>query len=534
MAKFTQTERNGLFELTDEARTELASSKYYNEDLAPTSVAQRTWTTYNITMLWVGMSICVPSLTLATSLVQLGVNPWLAVLNVALGNLIILIPIQLNSQIGCKYGIPFPGFARLTFGNRGAQIPALSRAIVACGWTSVQCWVGGGAVAALIGCFASGFNNPNWMINLPTWTGMVQASCPTFIGYIIFLIFIAWVAYNGMENIKWVQNIGGPVLIILMIALCIWSVKLAGEAGSSVGQVMSTKSSISGGEFAVTYMVGLMGNIAFWATMALNIPDFSRYARSQKDQFAGQLIGMPIPMAFCAFVGALYAQSAIVFNEAKGLAEGDIGYYNPYDVVSVLYNIPSKIIVFIVSIGVVMATVTTCAAANIVAPANGFSNLMPRKISYKKGVIITILLAFFVLQAWWIYGGAVNFFGWLNVYGTILAPLAAIFIADYFFVKQRRIDVAGLFADEGGRYWYSGGVNVAAMIAWIASFILPVIAVIGGANLTGGFWTFMNCTNYVTAFVIGFVVYILLMKSPGFAKDSFVSEEDHEALTQRG
>ena len=176
-----------------------------------------------------------------------------------------------------------------------------------------------------------------------------------------------------------------------------------------------------------------------------------------------------------------------------------------------------------------MATVTTCAAANIVAPANGFSNLMPRKISYKKGVIITILLAFFVLQAWWIYGGAVNFFGWLNVYGTILAPLAAIFIADYFFV-----DVAGLFADEGGRYWYSGGVNVAAMIAWIASFILPVIAVIGGANLTGGFWTFMNCTNYVTAFVIGFVVYILLMKSPGYAKDSFVSEEDHEALTQRG
>ena len=326
MAKYSQTERNGLFELTAEARAELASSKYYNEDLAPTTVAQRTWTTYNITMLWVGMSICVPSLTLATSLVQLGVNPWLAVLNVALGNLIILIPIQLNSQIGCKYGIPFPGFARLTFGNIGAQIPALSRAIVACGWTSVQCWVGGGAVAAMIGCFAKGFNNPNWHINLPTWTGMVETSFPTFIGYIIFLIFIGWVAYNGIENIKWVQNIGGPVLIVLMIALCIWSVRLAGEAGSSVGAVMSTKSSLSGGAFATTYMVGLMGNIAFWATMALNIPDFSRYARSQKDQFAGQLIGMPIPMAFCAFVGALYAQSAIVFNDAKGLTEGSAGY----------------------------------------------------------------------------------------------------------------------------------------------------------------------------------------------------------------
>ena len=160
MSTYTQVEKNGLFELTDAARAELVSSKYYNEDLAPTSVSQRTWTTYNISMLWVGMSICVPSLSLATGLVSAGISPWLAILNVALGNIIILIPIQLNSQIGCKYGIPFPGFARLTFGNRGAQVPALLRALTACGWTSVQAWVGGGAVAAIIGCFVPRFSDP--------------------------------------------------------------------------------------------------------------------------------------------------------------------------------------------------------------------------------------------------------------------------------------------------------------------------------------------------------------------------------------
>ena len=252
MATFTQVERNGLFELTDAARAELASSKYYNEDLAPTSVAQRTWTTYNITMLWVGMSICIPSLTLATSLVQQGVNPWLAILNVALGNIIILVPIQLNSQIGTKYGIPFPGFARLTFGNRGAQIPALSRAIVACGWCAVQAWVGGGAVAAIIGVFAKKFSDPNWLISLPSWGGMIPTSCGTFIGYIIFMVFICWVAYNGIENIKWVQNVGGPILIVLMFALMIWSIKLCGAAGSSFGEVMGTASSISGYDFYVT------------------------------------------------------------------------------------------------------------------------------------------------------------------------------------------------------------------------------------------------------------------------------------------
>lgn len=172
MSTYTQVEKGGLFELTDAARAELVSSKYYNEDLAPSSVSERSWTTYNITMLWVGMSICIPSLALASGLITMGVSPWLSVLNVALGNIIILVPIQLNSQIGTKYGIPFPLFARLTFGTLGAQIPAILRAITACGWTSVQAWVGGGAVGAIIGCFVPKFSDPDWIISLPSWGGM--------------------------------------------------------------------------------------------------------------------------------------------------------------------------------------------------------------------------------------------------------------------------------------------------------------------------------------------------------------------------
>lgn len=531
MSTYTQVEKNGLFELTDAARAELVSSSYYNEDLAPTSVSQRTWTTYNITMLWVGMSICVPSLTLATGLVTSGVSPWLAILNVALGNIIILIPIQLNSQIGCKYGIPFPGFARLTFGNRGAQIPALSRAIVACGWTSVQAWVGGGAVAAVIGCFVPKFSDPNWTMNLPSWGGMQVHSAGTFIGYVIFIIFIGWVAYKGMDQIKWVQNIGGPVLVVLMIGLLVWSLRIGNDAGASFGEIMNQPSSLTGTAFLTTYMVGLMGNIAFWATMALNIPDFSRYARSQKDQFRGQLYGMPVPMAFCAFVGAFYAQAATLFNASKGLEQGDAGWYNPFDVISVLYNINSKVIVFLTAIGVMMATVTTCVAANVVAPANGFANLSPKKISYKKGVLIAIFIAFFVLQAWWIYGsGNAAYFTWLNAYGSILAPLAAIFIADYFFCKHRRIDVASLFKGSDGRYWYSGGFNIAALIAWVAAFILPLLTFFG---VQGPFWTFINSTNYLFAFVVGFIVYIVLMKTTKLGKNSYVTEEEHEAFTDR-
>lgn len=521
MATFSQVESNGLFELSEEARAELAGSSYYNEDLKPSSVAERNWTTYNITMLWVGMSICIPSLSLASGLIGMGVSPWLSVLNVALGNIAILVPIQLNSNVGTKYGIPFPLFARLTFGSIGAQVPALLRALTACGWTSVQAWVGGGAVSAIIGVFASKFADQNWIMNIPSWGGMTPVMIGQFIGYIIFILFIGWVAYNGMDRIKFIQNWGGPILIVVMIALLAWSFLLVKDQ-TGFWEVMNQPNDdaliAQNGGWAYVYLSGLMGNIAFWATMALNIPDFSRYARSQKDQFWGQMLGMPIPMAFCAFVGAYYAQaSKMAFGEAM------------FDPTMVLYYLDNKIVVLISALGVVAATVTTCVAANVVAPANGISNINPKKITFKMGVVITILIAFFILQAWWIFGSGAAYFTWMNAYGTILSPIAAILIADYWIVKKQRVDVVDLFKGKEGRYWYGGGVNWAAIISWVAAFILPLLLYFGAS---GTFFTFVNSINYVWSFVIGLVLYIILMKT-SLAGRSYVTEEEHEALTQR-
>lgn len=517
MSTYTQVEKNGLFELTEAARQELSSSKYYNDDLSPTTVAERNWTTYSIAMLWVGMSICIPSLSLSSGLIGMGVSPWMAVINVALGNLIILIPIQLNSQIGTKYGIPFPLFARLTFGTVGAQVPALLRALTACGWTSVQAWVGGGAVGAMIGCVVSKFADASWTMGLPSWGGMQTVSVSQFVGYVIFILFIAWIAYTGMDQIKWIQNIGGPLLIAIMIGLLFWSMSIVPEgSGSVMSQATDMELVNANGGMVFVYLSGLMGNIAFWATMALNIPDFSRYAKSQSAQFRGQLIGMPLPMAFCAFVGAYYAQATkMAFGEAM------------FDPTGVLYHMDNKIVIFVAAIGTIAATVTTCVAANVVAPANGISNINPKKITYKHGVIITIVIAFFILQAWWIYGSGAAYFTWMNAYGTILAPIAAIFIADYFFVKQKRIDIADLFKGPQGRYWYSGGVNWAAIIAWVVAFIFPLLTYFGAS---GAFFSFVNMINYVWSFVIGFVVYIILMKT-SLAGNSFVTEEEHEAFS---
>ena len=503
MSQYTQKEAGGLYELTDAARAELADSKYYNVDLAPTSVSQRTWTTYHIASLWVGLSICIPSFTMASSLVALGLSPWLAVFNVALGNLIILIPIQLNSHAGTKYGIPFPVFARMTFGSIGAHIPSLSRALTACGWCAIQSWIGGAAIVTMIAVFA------------PSFQTMPAAH---FIGFGLFLILVYWITIHGSEAIKFLESIGAPILVALTLGLLVWAYLLHTGAGFSVSDTIQAKTDLdavaASGGFWYVFMGGLTANIAFWATMALNIPDFSRYAKSQKAQFRGQLYGMPLMMAICAFIGAYFAQSTkLVFGAAM------------FDPTEVLALLDSKVLAFIVAIFVVLATMTTNIAANVVAPANGFSNISPKRISYKTGVLLTCILSI-LYRPWWIFGGAGAYiFGWLNTYGGILAPVAAIFIADYYIVKKRNIDVMSLFQGKEGRYWYSNGWNWKAVIAWVCGFILPT-----AGNLGVGALSWIAANGYFFGFGIGFIVYVLLMKGPS---SSFVTDEEVAAMTER-
>ena len=531
MSKITQQRKNDLFELTEETRAELSQSKYYNDDLSPTTVAQRNWKTGSICNLWIGMSICIPSLSVASSLIILGVSPLLSILNVILGNLIALIPIQLNSQIGTKYGIPFPIFSRMVFGNKGAQLPTIARSLVACGWTSVQAWVGGGAVAALIGILVPSFSDPAITVAMP---GNPSVQFGQLIGFFIFMVLVFLVAYNGLDQVKWVQDIGGPVLLVVIVLLGYWSIDMLHDGGYTILDAFSQGNDWAAleanGGFAFVYMAGLTANIAFWATMALNIPDFSRYAASQKAQFRGQLLGMPGPMALCAFVGAL-------FGQATKLTLGTA----MFDPTGLFYYVDSKLLVAVASIGVMMATVTTCVAANVVAPANGFSNIAPSKISYKKGVMITVVISICVMQPWFIYGsGSAYIFTWLNNYGTIIAPIAAILIADYFFVKKKLVDVASLYKGEGGRYWYSGGVNWSGMLAWLCSFPIPllwnsVFAWNAASGAAPNFMHYLAANGYIVSFIIGLAAYVVLMRrTQGRTGYGYVTQADYDAFTKNG
>ena len=512
MENLTQKETNGLYELSDSARASLVGNPYYNDDIAPTRVADRTWGTRDVTSLWVTLCICIPAFTMAAGLVGFGLSPWLAVLNVTLGNLLVLIPIQLNSSAGTKYGIPFPLFSRMTFGARGAHIPSISRAIAACGWNAVQCWIGGAALVAMISALVPGFGAMGF---------------PAFlIGFFLFIILCMWATIYGSEGIRKLQKFAAPTLAILTVGVLVWSTVIATGANFSVGDILQASNNsaaiAANGGMVLVFLGGLTANIGFWATLAINIPDFSRYANSQKAQFRGQLYGMPLTMFICAFVGAYMAQATnLVFGEA---------FFDPS---VILQHLGNPVLTFVVAAAVAFATMTTNIMANIVAPANGFSNLAPRKISYKTGVLITGLLAV-LFQPWYLLGDAAAlFFSFIGVYGGVIAPLAAIFIADYYLVKQQRVDVLGLFKGSEGRYWYAGGFNSKAVIAWIAGFILPTIGNIM-ANFNPGhtnvLFRWITANGYILGFVIALVVYVAIMPK---TDPSFVSEEESASMTEK-
>jgi len=502
MSKYTQKEAHGLYELTDAARAELVDSKYYNEDLAPTSLAQRTWTTYNIASLWVGMSVCLPSYTLASSLIALGMSTWAAVINVALGNLLVLIPMQLNSHAGTKYGIPYPVFARMTFGPKGAHLPSIARAIIAAGWCGIQIWFGGGALHTIL------------VVLIPSYANVPGGLWITFF---IFWALNVWIGYNGSEGIRWMESAGAPILGILCLALVVWCTMRAGAAGASIGQIIATPANTelqnANGGATVLFMGGLTANITFWATLALNIPDFSRYAKSQRAQFRGQLYGLPTTMAAFAFLGA-YCTAATPYIFGETISDPTL----------LLASIDNPLAELLGAVGIIIATLTTNIAANMVAPANGLSNISPKRISYKTGILITG--AFAVLMMPWklLETAGAYIFGWLGTYGIMLGPLAGIYIADYYLVKKRNVDVMALYQGEEGRYWYSNGVNNRAMIAWFGGCLLPALGKFIPAL------KFFADNGYIISFLVAMALYIVLMKSE---TTSFISDEEEEAMTER-
>ncbi len=469
--------------MTDAPATSLAAetistSSLYNEDLAPVPPQRRTWGTYNYAALWISMSVNIPTYLLASGMIAGGMSWKQALFTVFLGNVLVLIPMLLNAHAGAAYGIPFPVFARASFGVLGANVPAILRALVACGWFGIQTWIGGEAINAML------------IALFPGWQHFAFGPAVCF-GF--FWLLNVLVILRGIETIRFLQGVSAPFLLLIGLALLLWA---KGKAGG-FGPMLSTPSKFhTFPEFFRFFIPSLTGVVGFWATVSLNIPDFTRYARSQKDQMLGQALGLPATMTFYSFIGiAVTSATLIIFGQAL---------WNPVEVLSRLGN---PLAVVIAMIALLMATLNVNVAANVVSPANDFSNLSPRRISFRTGGLVTCVMGI-VMQPWKLmssYGSYI--FGWLVGYSGFLGPIAGVLICDYFVIRKRNLSTQDLY-QRGGLYEFSRGVNWRAVIALAAG---------AGVAFIGLFVPALKVLyNYAwfVGFAVSFLAYFALMPKP--------------------
>jgi NCS1 family nucleobase:cation symporter-1 len=478
------------------------NSQLWNPDLAPTSESQRTWTWVNISALWVGMAVCVPAYLLASGLIAQGMSAWQAMSTVLLGNLVVLIPMVLIGHAGARYGVPFPVLLRASFGTIGARLPGLLRGLVACGWFGIQTWVGGFAIYQILNAISGQafIGEPLPLIDIDT----AQVLC--------FLVFWAIQVYfiaNGIESIRWLETFAAPFLILAALGLLAWAYVNGGGFGTILNQPSEF---VAGGpregQFWHVFWPSLTAMVGFWATLALNIPDFTRFARSQRDQVIGQALGLPIPMALLAFVSvAVTSATAVVFGET---------IWDPVELAGRMGGTAAILgLLFLL-----LATLTTNLAANVVAPANGFSNIAPRLISFKVGGYITAGLGIAIMP-WKLLESAGSYlFVWLVGYSPLLGPIAGILIADYFFVRRCRLNTAAFYRrfDE---YEYHKGWNLYALLALIlgiAPSITGFLTAIGVVDNAPAFLVeIYNYAWFVGAFTSGILYYLLMRLRPGRA-----------------
>jgi len=469
------------------------SDDLWNEDLAPTTPETRTWDWKSYAALWVAMVVCVPTYMLAGGLVAEGMAWWQAVITVLLGNVIVLVPMMLIGHAGAKHGIPFPVLLRSAFGTKGARIPAVARGLVACGWFGINTWVGGSAIYVIVNGLSG---------------DMIAGDKLPFLGIDIgqFICFLAfWVMHiyfikNGTESIRRLETYAAPFLIAMGFTLLGWAYYTAG----GFGEMLSAPSQFvpggaKEGQFWSVFVASLTAMVGFWATMALNIPDFTRFAKSQKDQMLGQAIGLPLPMALFAFISvAVTSATVTIYGEAIWDPVALAGRMGGFGVIVALSAL-------------VLATLTTNLAANVVAPAYGFSNLSPHKISFKMGGYITagIGIAIFPWKLLETAGGYL--FVWLIGYSALLGPIAGILIADYFMVRKSQLDQDSLF-DHKGKY---GAWNVAGLVALVVGILPNLPGFLSKAGIIGEvpsiFMSIYDYAWFVGLFIAG-ILYLVLQR----------------------
>jgi len=477
---------------------EIKDQQLYSKDLAPIPMSKRSWGTWNYTALWISMSLCIPTYMLASSLIEGGMNWWEAILTIFIGNSIVLLPMILNGRAGAKYGIPFPVLARASFGVKGANIPAMLRAVIACGWFGIQTWIGGYALYQMFRL---------WIPGLATVPQIFPTSWSLQTGpaimFLLFWLVNMYVVYLGVDSIRKLLVFKAFFLPAAALALLFWAI----SAGHGLGPILAQPSKFStNAKFWAFFFPSLTGMVGFWATLSLNIPDFTRYAKSQHAQVTGQAIGLPTSMTLFSFIGVVVTSATfIIYGQTI------------WDPVVLAGRFDSKVLVSIAMLAVALSTLATNIAANIVSPANDFANLSPTKINFKIGGYITGIIGILIFPWKLIADPSGYIFTWLVGYSGLLGPIGGIMIADYYFIRKETLHVNELYQHKG-RYLFGNGFNSKAIIALIVGIVLNIPGFLANIKVVdkNSMPTFV-LHLYDYAWFVGFIIsgltYWLMMRS---------------------
>jgi nucleobase:cation symporter-1, NCS1 family len=477
---------DGRVELNADAEAAIRSSPLYNEDLAPVPVARRNWTTYNYAALWISMAHCIPTYMMASGLISAGMNWWQALITILLGNVIVLAPILLNSHPGTKYGIPFPVFARAAYGTKGSNLPALMRAIVACGWFGIQAWIGGQALQTFFAAF------------IPGWANLlgpaIGGHTPTeWLSFLLFWGLNILIIYRGMDVLRMVENWAAPYVLVMTALLLGWILYQAGGIGFLLHEPSKFNTL---GEFWPIFIPSLTAMIGFWATLSLNMPDFTRFGKSQREQIIGQTVALPTTMVLFAAMGILITSAAVVVFPHMNAADA-------WDPVKLVGQFSQPVIVAISMFTIVVATLSVNIAANVVSPANDFANAFPKLISFRTGGLITGIIGI-MMQPWKLLADPSGYiFSWLLGYSGGLGSIAGVLIADYWLVRRTDLSLADLYRDSN-KY---GGWNWRAIIATVLGCFFAWIGLIIPSLRT------LYDYAWFVGFGVAFIVHWALMKA---------------------
>jgi NCS1 family nucleobase:cation symporter-1 len=487
----------------DDGRVELQSldriktSPLYNDDLAPVPVAERNWTTYNYAALWISMAHCIPTYMLSSSLIAAGMNWWQALITILLGNTIVLVPILLNSHPGTKYGIPFPVFARASYGTFGSNLPAIGRAVVACGWFGIQAWIGGQALHTFFGALF-----PGWL----TFGTKINGHLPgEWISFFLFWGLNILIIYRGMDLLRKVENWAAPFVLVMTALLLGWAVWRA----HGLGYLLNEKGKFhTWSEFHPVFIPSLTAMIGFWATLSLNMPDFTRFGRSQREQAIGQSVALPTTMTLFAAMGVIITSAAVIIYPGTSL--NDL-----WDPVRLVGRFTSPVVIAVSMFTVVVATLSVNIAANVVSPANDFANAFPKWISFRTGGLITGIVGF-LMQPWRLLADPKGYiFDWLVTYSGALGSIAGVLIVDYWILRRKQLVLGDLYTTDGA-YEYAAGWNWRAVVATVVGCALALV----------GRWVPALHILYEFAWFVGFgsaaLLYWALMKA--FQPDTALAE----------